>query len=582
MIDLRGKPFYLNDYQIKWVKDTLDNMSLKEKVGQLFCPMGLNDDINLLKHQIVDIGIGGIMYRMGDSTYIRNAHKKIQSLAKIPLLIAANTEAGGNGLLLEGTSFGSPMNVAATGDPENAYKMGYAACFEGAATGLNWSFAPIVDINYDFHNPITNTRTFGSNPDTVLKFASNYLKAAEENNVAACIKHFPGDGVDERDQHILTSVNSLDYETWKQTYGKVYQNLIFQGAKTLMVGHIALPSFVRRVNPNATKEEKLLPGSINKYIINGLLRNELKFNGLVVTDSTAMVGFTSAMPREKSIPLAINAGADMILFNKSLDEDYFFLIQGIEKGLVTIERIDEAVTRILATKASINLNDKQKDNTLVPEETALVNIGNDKFKGWAKEVISKSITLVKDENKILPLSVKKYKRIYLNVISKDLNPNSHLINKLKEKLEAEGFKVTVRDRRVSIETSDFIAEKLPKEKAQLMDELYRSIEKTKENYDLYLYVCDMQNASNNTTLRLNWNVVFGLGDDAPWFTKEVDTMMVSLGYPYHLYDAPMIKTYINAYSNNDMVIDSLIEKIMGRSKFEGVSPIDPYCGKDFI
>ena len=106
MIDLRGKPFYLNDYQIKWVKDTLDNMSLKEKVGQLFCPMGLNDNINLLKHQIVDIGIGGIMYRMGDSAYIRNAHKKIQSLAKIPLLIAANTEAGGNGLLLEGTSFG--------------------------------------------------------------------------------------------------------------------------------------------------------------------------------------------------------------------------------------------------------------------------------------------------------------------------------------------------------------------------------------------------------------------------------------------------------------------------------------------
>ena len=115
-----------------------------------------------------------------------------------------------------------------------------------------------------------------------------------------------------------------------------------------------------------------------------------------------------------------------------------------------------------------------------------------------------------------------------------------------------------------------------------MDELYRPVEKMKASYDLYLYVCNMQNASNNTTLRLNWNVVFGLGDDAPWFVEEVPTIMISTGDPYHLFDAPMIKTYINVYSSDPRFCDATMDKIMGRSSFQGVSPIDPLCGKDYL
>ena len=142
--------------------------------------------------------------------------------------------------------------------------------------------------------------------------------------------------------------------------------------------------------------------------------------------------------------------------------------------------------------------------------------------------------------------------------------------------------MTVRDRRVSIEPSDFDAPALSPEKAALMGELYRGVEDTRKCYDLYVYICNMQNASNNTTLRLNWNVVFGLGDDAPWLTAEVPVMMISTGYPYHLFDAPMVETFINAYSSEPQYRLAVMDKIMGRSEFRGVSPVDPYCGREYL
>ena len=582
MIDLRANPFFLDDEGIQWVEETLASMTLEEKAGQVFCPVGLSNEEGLLRDMICSIGIGGIMYRPGPKAVIQETHRRIQSMAKIPLLLAANTEAGGSGLSFEGTGFGCPMAVAATGDPENAYRMGYVACKEGAAMGLNWSFAPIIDIDKDFHNPITNTRTFGSDPDTVLACASRYLDAADECNVAVSIKHFPGDGVDERDQHILTSVNSLSCEEYMRSYGKIYKSLIDKGAKTVMVGHIAQPAWVKKLNPNATRRELLRPASLSKELLTGLLRGELGFNGLISTDSSAMVGFTVAMPRRQAIPSAIAAGADVILFNKDLHEDYGYLLAGVKEGLVSMERLDEAVTRILATKASLGLHKRQKEGTLVPGPEALSEVGKSEHRAWSLEVADRAVTLVHDRQALLPISPAKYRRVYLNVIQKSDDVNDPLVLAWKKAFEDEGFEVSVRDRRVTIEPSDFDTPKLAPEKAALMGELYRGVEDTRKCYDLYVYICNMQNASNNTTLRLNWNVVFGLGDDAPWLTAEVPVMMIGLGYPYHLFDAPMVETFINAYSNEPQYRSAVMDKIMGRSEFMGVSPVDPDGGKDYL
>ena len=576
MIDLKAKPFYLSDEQIAWVQDTLAAMTPEEKAGQVFCPMGFSDDPGLLHHLIHDIGVGAMMYRPGTAAQIQQTHRTIQQMAKIPLLLAANTECGGNGLAWEGTSFGQPMAAAATGDPENGYRMGYTACAEGAALGLNWSFAPIVDIDMEFHNPITNVRTFGDDPDRVIAFASRYMDAAKENGVAVAIKHFPGDGVDERDQHIVTSVNSLSRDAWMDSYGRVYRTLIDQGAQTVMVGHIALPAY-------ADECEKPLPASLSKSLLTGLLRKTLGFNGLISTDATPMVGFTAAMPRRDAIPTAIAAGADMILFNKSIDEDYAFLLDGIARGILTQERLDEAVTRILATKAALGLIEKQKAGTLVPGPDALPTVGCEKHRTWAKQVADDAITLVKDAQNLLPISPAKYPRIYLNVIQRDTDPESSFVQGWKEAFQKEGFQVTVRDRRVTVTVADMAdMEHMSPEKGALMHEMYRSVGEARADYDLYVYICNMENASNNTTLRLNWNVTFGLGDDAPWFVSEVPALMISTAYPYHLFDAPMLKTYINAYSGQPDFRDAILEKLMGRSAFKGQSPIDPFCGKSYL
>lgn len=578
MIDLKAKPFNLDEEGVKWVEDTLDSMTTEEKIGQVFCPIGTNSQEEYLRYLVCGIKVGGMMYRPDAKERIYDAHRRIQEMAKIPLLLAANVESGGDGILAEGTTFGKPMAVAATGNSINAYRMGYVACREGAAVGMNWAFAPIVDIDTAFRSPITNVRTFGSNADTVIEYASEYLRAADENKVAVSIKHFPGDGVDERDQHLVTSINSLSADKWRETYGRVYKTLIDRGAKTVMVGHIALPEMVREYRPEATTLELLMPASLSGTVLTDVLRGELGFNGLISTDSTTMLGYTTAMKRSKAIPLSIASGCDVILFNKNLQEDYEYLCAGVKEGIVTMERLNEAVTRILATKASLGLHKKQQDKTLVPEKSALDTVGNETFRAWAKDCADQSITLVHDTQKLLPLSPKKTKRVYMNVISHSTDIKDPVAQKMKRLFEEEGFEVTLRNRSIRVSVADLVGDYKNEEVIPYVKEIQESIKDFTDKYDLYVYIANVETASNNTVIRLDWNVVFGLGNDAPWFTEEIPTLFISTANPYHFYDVPMVKTFINAYSNNEFSCEALMDKLMGRSEFKGKSPVDPYCG----
>jgi len=174
----------------------------------------------------------------------------MQEESKIPMFIPANIESGGNGIASEGTAFGNPLQVAATGDIKYAYELGKIAGAEGRAVGVNYAFAPVVDIDNNTLNPITNTRTFGNNPEVVYKMAEAYINGLVEEGKDMCysIKHFPGDGVDNRDQHLHTTYNTLSVEEWEDTYGKNFRKLIEKGAPTVMVGHIGLPEYVEKRN----------------------------------------------------------------------------------------------------------------------------------------------------------------------------------------------------------------------------------------------------------------------------------------------------------------------------------------------
>jgi beta-N-acetylhexosaminidase len=575
---LKAKPFNLDDKGIKWVEDTLEGMTLEEKIGQLFCLPGFSTDKNVLEMLTQKVGIGGIMYRPADGITVQEAHRTLQNSSRIPLLVAANLEAGGTGIVLEGTNFAKPLQVAATDDAELGYALGKISCSEGAAVGCNWSFAPVVDIDMNFRNPITNLRTFGDNPDRVIKMAKGYMDAAKEEGVAVSIKHFPGDGVDERDQHLLTSVNTLSVEEWDKTFGKVYQELIDYGAQTVMVGHIALPAYAKKLNPESN--DKPVPASLSKELVTGLLRNKLGFNGLVITDASQMLGYTTGMKREEAVPTSIAIGCDMFLFTKNMEEDIEFMFKGYHKGIITDERLDEAVTRILATKAALKLHEKQASYTLVPGEEALSILKNHRHVQWAKECADMGITLVKNNDNLLPLAKNKYKKVYLNVLEANDDLNSPLRTKIKSMLEDEGFVVYLRNRDFNIDVEAFMAGKRDPRTLEVMQEIGSKVSDFTSKYDLAIYVANFETASNNTVIRINWKGMAGMGDDAPWFTSEIPTVFISLANPYHLLDAPMVQSYVNAYTNNEYILESLIDKLMGRSEFKGKSPVDAFCGKE--
>lgn len=559
-MNLKAKPFYLDEKDISWINDKLESMTLTEKIGQLFCLIAYSADTDYLSFLAKGLKIGGIMCRTMPLDEVQKTVSELQNLTDIPMLIAGNIETGGAGVCTSATKIGSQMSIGATNDAFFAAKLGKVCGMEASALGVNWSFGPIVDIDYNWRNPITNTRTFGSNPELVTKCGVEYIKNIQKYSVAACAKHFPGDGIDERDQHLVTSINTLSCEEWDKTYGKVYKECIDEGVKTIMVGHIALPAYSKYFNPNI-KDEEIMPGTLSYEITTKLLREKLGFNGLVITDSTTMGGINMAVPRNILVPSTIAAGCDMFLFTKNLEEDFRFMKEGVENGIITSDRLDEAVKRILALKASLGLH--KKDN-MPDAEKIKTDVGSTEAKELARMVASKSITLVKNKENILPINPKKYKRILFYSLesqagnmgfSVEVGANQKFLDKLKK----EGFEVTLFVPKPGFEGT------------------MTSTAEIKDNYDLIIYSANLATKSNQTIVRIEW--CEPMGANVPVFSHTVPTIFVSLENPYHLVDVPRIKTFINTYCSTDIVIDELVKKLLGEEEFTGISPVDAFCGK---
>lgn len=536
MLNLQTKPFNLTTQQINWVNETLAHLTDDEKIGQLFIPIGYSSDKKYLD-QLLRHHIGGLFFRSGHIDELRNTFRYAQARSKVPLLTPANLEFGGTGAVIEGSDYAHEMAVSAAGSTKYAYTLGRISALEAKAAGINWGFAPVVDLDLNFRSPIINVRSFGDDPDRVIENAKAYIKAFNEQNMMTSIKHFPGDGVDERDQHLLTSINQLPFDAWWRTYGKIYRSLIDDGVRAVMIGHIALPSFAH--------DE--VPASLNPRLLKDLLREKLGFNGLIITDATPMVGFATEMPRKNAIPAAIQNGNDMILFNHDFEEDVNFMKAGLADGRLTHQRLDEAVMRILAAKASLNLN----EGVTIPDGEL------PDFKHEQSEVADHAITLVRDDERILPISPIKTKKVLLEILGA-YDSNRRVAEQVKSELENRGFEVVVY-----VPETNFVD----------LD----SVEKFKSKYDLVLYVANVENSSNQTTARINWHTLFGLGNNLPWFAREVPTVLVSFGNPYHQFDLPMVHTVINAYDNFPQFIQATMQKLAGESTFEGQAPTDVSC-----
>lgn len=577
-VDLKGKPFYLNEEQIQWVMETYEEMSFDEKIGQLFCGSISQFDTASIE-RVTNLHFGSLMIRPFPVQGLQENIRCLQEMSKYPMLISGNLEDGGTGVVNEGTLFNQPMGCTATGRMENGYRLGKIAAAEAASIGVNWGYAPIVDIDRNYRNPITNTRAFSGKKEEVLEMARGYLRAAKEEAIAPTIKHFPGDGTDERDQHLLVSVNTLDEKEWMESYGWIYRNLIEDGALTVMAGHIAQPAVARALEPNISDREAFMPASQSKTLLTGLLREKLGFNGLVVTDSTLMVGYMQKLPRKEGLCASIEAGADMILFNRNMEEDVEYMKQGCREGKVSEERFHDAVIRVLALKASLNLHHKKKEGTIVPQEDPMNVLRKPLFREWTRQCADEAPTLVKDRG-ILPLSPEKTKRIYLNVIENEVNDQSPFAQDMVKRLEAEGFTVELRKRELKINMEEMIQGIMTLDAIRVMGEIMATTESFTSQYDLAMIVLNMPTESNATTVRVKWNVFAGLGNDIPWYAGEMPLVVVSFANPYHLLDIPMADVYVNAYTQNEETKDAVFHKLMGRSEFKGISPVDPFCGHE--
>ena len=441
---LKKAPYNLDEEQISWVYDTLGSLSEEQKIRQIFCTIAYTDNEHYLKG-IAAGEFGGLMCRTMKSGELLNLTRILQENSKIPMLVAGNMEAGMNQCCETGTRVGCLMAIAATKDVQYASELGRIIGEEADALGMNWAFAPVIDVDMNWRNPITNTRTFGSDPAQVAEMGAAYVKNLQQHGVAASIKHFPGDGVDERDQHLVTSINSLDADTWIETFGKAYKTCIDAGALTVMAGYIMQPAWSRKLNP-AIKDEEILPGAMSKELLTDLLRGILGFNGTIITDSSAMAGLGCAMARKDALPACINAGCDMILFAKNMEEDLGYIRTALTKGVISKERLDEAVVRVLALKAALKLPEKHKAGIVsANKERIKTMVGVEEHIAVSREVADKSITLVKEEPGILPLTPDRYPRLL--VYPKEAGATDlafgveSRVNAVVERLRNEGFAV---------------------------------------------------------------------------------------------------------------------------------------------
>lgn len=418
-----------------------------------------------------------------------------------------------------------------------------------------------MNIHYNWRNTVIGTRSFGNSPDVVIDRAKAYFDGLSESGSAAAMKHFPGDGVDERDQHVVTTYNTLGYDEWTASYGRVYRELIDHGVQSIMIGHIGAPTLSRHFRPTLTDSD-ILPATLASELLQDLPRTELGFNGLILTDASLMVGMTQALKRRDLVPAAIAAGCDMFLFFRNADEDFRYMLDGYRSGVITENRRHDALLRILGLKASLGLHTTASAD-LVPGPEALTVIGSAEHRAIAASAADRNVTLVKDTQATLPLSPDTHRRIRLYEISGQADftgtDPSGFLDIAREELEKAGFEVHVfRDalqRQADGEDRVYFH-------TVMADE---ANEQYAEKYDAAIIFANVTGFAQEASVRIRWSTP--MAAEIPWYVTEVPTVFVSLAQPNHLIDVPMVTTVIHAYAPSREAIAATVAKITGTSPF---------------
>ncbi|MEZ4706381.1 MAG: glycoside hydrolase family 3 N-terminal domain-containing protein [Caldilineaceae bacterium] len=462
---------------------------------------------------------------------------QLQQAVETPLLVLANMEHGAKEWPDYGTDFPSLMAAGAANDAALIAELGRATAKEARHIGVNWCLTPVVDLNYNFDNPVTNIRSIGDQPQRVATLAPALIQALQANGVAATAKHFPGDGMDSRDQHLVTTVNTLLFEQWMETFGDVWKAAIAAGVWTIMPGHISLPAY----QGFAQNPEAAPPATISRELLQTLLRQELGFDGLIVSDATGMMGFASRLaPAERAVA-ALNAGIDLYL-GANPDVDYPALLAAVKDGRLSEGRIQEAARRVLELKARLNLVEQPLGSAPTAAETAA-------FAHAAQEMADKSITLVRGQEQH-PLALPAHAKILTVTImpTNTMIPHADL-TVFDDELRGRGFQV----------------EHLLNPRS---DEL-RALAQEHDAVFINIYVAPMMTLG---TVRVTVGS-FGNWGWRSLFTEHPRVVYTSFGNPYVTYELPHAPTIVLAYGGSAATQRAAVKFWLGEIVPQGTLPV---------
>ncbi len=531
----------------KWVRTTLAKLSLDEKIGQMVACryngrfVGADSDyLKDLKDLIINQKIGGLIIFAGEVYETAHLTNNLQKLAKIPLLVAADFEWGA-AMRINGTTLFPPlMALGATGSEELAYEMGRITAVEGRAMGIHVTYAPVVDVNINPDNPVISTRSAGEDPNDVGRLAAAFIRGCQANGMIATAKHFPGHGDTALDSHSLLPTISGDKQRLEQVELYPFAQAIKAGVEAVMTAHLHVPA----LDPTPG-----LPATLSPPIITYLLRKQMGFRGLIVTDSMGMGGITSGFTPQDAAIRAVRAGVDMVLLPPDPPGVIEALVKAVSSGEIPESQIDESVRRILALKARLGLpKNKLADIERLPER-----ISSKAHLQQALVTFEKSVTLVKNDGDLLPLSPSQLiKKTAVFSLSSDAD----------DYYAGRVFAREVQKRRPDVHI--FYAD------AFTGDEYIREAKVKASNADIVILAMfsSLRTAKGSVDLIAPH---IDLVRELAWAGKK--TVVVSFGSPYFLRHFPEVSAYVCVYRDSAQAQEVAAKAIFGEIPIEGRLPV---------
>ncbi len=462
---------------------------------------------------------------------------ELQRRAKVPLLIGADFESGTRMRLNEGTAFPSAMAVGATNDPKLAYTIGKVIALESRAAGVHWIFAPNADVNNNPDNPIINIRSFGEDPKTVGEFVAQEIRGIEENGALATAKHFPGHGDVSVDSHLTLPTVPGDRKELEATELVPFRAAIGAGVASVMPGHLSVP---------ALEPDPSVPATTSRNILTGLLRDELKFKGLVVTDAMDMGGVTSRYPPGEAAVRAVEAGADVLLMPPVPDAAMAGLERAVRSGRISEKRVDESVRRILQAKSRLGLD----RNRLADIEHLDEKFARPEFAAQAQSIADRGVTLLRDTAHLLPLDATKPLRVLLVSLSADNDPYPGETIEPEIRWRVDSLKAL----RADMQFANVTTLKLP----------------PADTYDVAIAALFVRVADRKGNV--------GLPEEQRAFVNQMiasgkPTVVMAFGSPYLIEGFPDAKTWLAEFSTNSVSQVAAVRALFGQVPVQGQIPV---------